>query len=217
MARAPAELAAGGNFMFARQAMMLLEWAARVCRADTTGAPAAGRQTPALLRLLSELARLDTRYFTQMPAVFPNRTSDKEFTLPSRASNPDLELLLLLFDLTRNGQAHQYQQINVDLADGKELQVTLTGVEKGLLLGSITTRPTEHLSFDCFGTGSIALKVRTDVLYLDIKCASSLPASRRAGCSSNPRSKGVPVHGGGHRRRSAGSRTHPRPPLAPSG
>lgn len=180
MARQPEELPGGGNFMFGRQAMMLLEWAARVCRADASGGAGAGRSTPSLNRLSQELAQLDRRYFTELPAVFPKRTSEREFTLPSVGPSPDRELLLLLFDLIRNGQAHQYQQINVDLSDGTELQIALTGVSPGLALDTITTRPTDHLAFGTFGAGNVALIVRTDVLYLDIKAATEragLPTS----------------------------------------
>ena len=42
---------------------------------------------------------------------------------------------------------------------------------KGLLLGSITSGPADLLSFDNLGAGNVALKVRTDILYLDIKLA----------------------------------------------
>jgi hypothetical protein len=180
MARQGESLPGGGNFMFGRQAMMLLEWAARVCRADTSGGAAAGRRTPALAKLSQELFQLDRRYFTEMPATFPARTSQKEFTLPAIGSSPERELLFLLFDLIRNGQAHQYQQINVDLSDGKEFQIGLTGVSSGLTLASVTTRPADHLSFDTFGPGNVSLKVRTDVLYIDFKTAigrARLPTS----------------------------------------
>ena len=156
-------LPGGGNFMFARQAMVLLEWAARVCRADTTGA--------ALKRLSHELNGINPRYFRELPAAFPVRVSEKDFTLPSLGLNADRELLRLVFDLVRNGQAHQYQQINVDLADGTELQVSLSGVDRGLFLGSRSGPPERHLRVEPINADVIALRVFTDVLYLDIRQA----------------------------------------------
>ncbi len=139
------------------------------------GRPAAGGPGRA------ELAQLDRRYFTELPAAFPKRTSEREFTLPSVGQDPDRELLLLLFDLIRNGQGHQYQQINVDLSDGTELQIALTGVSPGLALSTITMRPKDHLAFGTFGAGNVALIVRTDVLYLDIKTAIARAGLPRSG------------------------------------
>jgi hypothetical protein len=156
------ELSGGGNFMFARQAMTLLEWACRVCRADTTGA--------ALRTLAQELAGIEPRYFTELTADVPGPKGDK-FELPSRGPNPRRELLRLLFDLIRNGQAHQYQQINVDLADGRELQIGLSGVTPGLQVGTRPGRPPEHLGVARDAAGNVAILVVTDLLYLDIKTA----------------------------------------------
>ena len=175
-----ASLPGGGNFLFARQAMTLLELAARMCRVDASGGTAAGHRTPSLVRLSHELAQRDRRYFTELPATIPARTSAREFTLPSLGPNPGRELLFMLFDLIRNGQAHQYQQINVDMAGGTELQISLTGVGPNLSLNALTTRPADHLAFATFGPSIVALVVRPDVLYLDVKAAierAGLPTS----------------------------------------
>jgi hypothetical protein len=164
-------LPGGGNFMFARQAMTLLELAARVCRADATGAR--------LRRLSEELARIEPRYFAELPADVPGPNGD-EFDLPSIGANPRRELLRLLFDLIRNGQAHQYQQINVDLADGKELQIGLSGVTPGLQIGARPDRPPEHLGVARDKDGNVAILVVTDLLYRDVKTAieqAGIPAS----------------------------------------
>jgi hypothetical protein len=91
MAREAAErdLPGGGNFMFARQAVTLLELAVRVCRSDATGTM--------LRRLSEELARIEPRYFTELPADVPGPKGD-EFNLSSIGPNPRRELLRLLFD-----------------------------------------------------------------------------------------------------------------------
>jgi len=159
-------LSGGGNFMFARQAMTLLELAARVCRGDTTG--------NALKQLSQELAKIEPRYFTELPAEVPGvkGTADGgDFDLPSIGAHPKRELLRLLFDLIRNGQAHQYQQINVDLADGKELQIGLSGVTLGLQIGGRPERPPQHLGVARNAAGDVGILVVTDLLYCDIKAA----------------------------------------------
>src|SRR5438128_11340070 len=56
-------ISGGGNFMFARHAMGVLEFAARLCSADATGA--------ALRDFSSALHAIEPRYFTQLPASSP--------------------------------------------------------------------------------------------------------------------------------------------------
>jgi len=60
-----------GNFLFARQAMTLLEVACRLCYSDGTG------QT--LKRFAAELARRDARYFTKLPSSCWTPSSPPEF------------------------------------------------------------------------------------------------------------------------------------------
>jgi len=50
-----------GNFMFARQAMTLLEWAARLCASDLSGA--------ALTSLSQALIQIEPLYFTELPGI----------------------------------------------------------------------------------------------------------------------------------------------------
>jgi hypothetical protein len=89
-----------------------------------------------------ELARIEPRYFVELPGPVAGPGG---FALPSQGPNPDRQLLRMLFDLIRNGQAHQYRQINVDLTDGKELQVWLSGVTPGLVIESHVTSPFPRL------------------------------------------------------------------------
>jgi hypothetical protein len=59
-----------GNFMFARQAMTLLEFASRLCHKDAK----------ALSDFSNALKGIEPKYFTRMPSVCAN--PDSEFTLP---------------------------------------------------------------------------------------------------------------------------------------
>ena len=94
-----------------------------------------------------------------------------EFLLPSQGLNPGSELIASLFDLIRNGQAHQYQQIRVRLTDGKDFQFGLTGADHGLFLSRslAADRPVDHLRASKEANGDFWVKVRTDVLFLDIR------------------------------------------------
>jgi hypothetical protein len=156
-----------GNFLFARQAMILLEVACRLCNQDKSG--------QALRALSEELAKRDRRYFTLLPGACwtPQSTAKKpaEFTLPSQSTTPACELLAALFDLIRNGQAHQYQQIRVELTDKKNFQFSLTGAEHQLYLHRSLAggRPRQHLAAHADGHGDIWVTLCTDVLFLDIR------------------------------------------------
>lgn len=156
-----------GNFLFARQALTLLEVACRLCKPDTSG--------KAIQDFSNELAKRDSRYFTPLPGACwnPRSTPKKpaEFTLPSQSTTPACELIAALFDLIRNGQAHQYQQIRVELTDKKNFQFSLTGAEHQLYLHRSFAggRPVQHLVAQVDEDGDIWVTVRTDILFLDIR------------------------------------------------
>jgi hypothetical protein len=65
----------GGNFMFARQALGLLELAARVCAEDKSG--------HALPDLSTALEGIESRYFTPLPGRAP-KSGGPDFDLPSQ-------------------------------------------------------------------------------------------------------------------------------------
>ena len=149
-----------GNFMFALQAMILLELGCRLCFSDQSGA---------LQDFSSQLAARDVRYFTPLPGSCCSSSS--QFQLPNQGANPENELIAVLFDLIRNGQAHQYQQIRVRLTDGIDFQVSLTGAGTGLFLSRVFARgrPADHLRFLKDNKGDLGVRVRTDILFLDIR------------------------------------------------
>jgi hypothetical protein len=61
-----------GNFMFGRQAMTLLEWAARLCKSDGSGT--------ALTAFSAAMEKIDSRYFMPLPGACMK--GGAEFVLP---------------------------------------------------------------------------------------------------------------------------------------
>ncbi len=158
-----------GNFMFARQAMSLIELASRLCASESTGS--------AIADLGNELHSIEPRYFAAMPGPCASpgrrRNGKIEWKLPSRGTGPESQLLWALFDLVRNGQAHQYQQIMVELSDGKVFGVSLTGAEHCCTLSVVQqNRPPDHLELkDYADDDSLWLLVHPGVLFLDFDAA----------------------------------------------
>jgi hypothetical protein len=149
-----------GNLMFARQAMTLLEFACRLCHNDAS----------ALTDFSNALHVIEPKYFTRMPSICAN--PDAEFTLPF-IGNPIGDLLLwALFDQTRHGLAHQYQQIIANLTDGKKFFIELYGADHLRTLQSIqNARTTDHLAYCVDTDKDIGLKVDPAVLFLDFRSA----------------------------------------------
>jgi hypothetical protein len=150
-----------GNFMFGRQAMMLLEFACRLCKADKTG--------QALADFSNMLACHEPRYFTRLPGICVD-SKRMDFALPRHGPDADAQLIAALFDLIRHGQAHQYQQARAHL-DGGDFRFALTGAQYGLPLRVTFAngRPSDHLEACRDQNGDIRVTVRTDVLFLDLR------------------------------------------------
>ena len=149
-----------GNFMFARQAMALLEFGSRLCHNDVN----------ALSDFSNALNSIEPKYFTRMPSVCAK--PDSEFTLPF-VGNPKGDLLLwTLFDQTRHGLAHQYQQIIANLTDEKKFFIELFGADESRFLRNIeNSRTPDHLVYCVDVDGDIGLKVDPAVLFLDFNSA----------------------------------------------
>jgi len=161
-----------GNFMFARQAMTLLEWSSRLACSDTSGL--------ALPRFSAELCLEDVRYFAPLPKPCANVSG---FELPFVGPNPQSQLLWALFDLIRHGQAHQYQQIIVDLKDSQHFTVGLTGPGYQQTLGSVPVSQDNHLCIRKESGGDLSLVVRPDVLFENVKAAVERSGLLGAGLS----------------------------------
>jgi hypothetical protein len=149
------------NFMFARQAMNLLEFAAMLCDTDPSRATIRDFST--------ELKNIEVKYFTQLPGKYPH---PGDFILPHRSSSNETFLLAVLYDLIRHGLAHQYQQIVVTLADEKHFYVSLTGADHGQYLNTFKNqRPSKHLAYTIDNDGDVKLVVYPQVLFLDFEKA----------------------------------------------
>lgn len=161
-----------GNFLFARQGMALVEWACRLSAKDPQG--------QSQIKLTNALHAREARYFARLPGRVP---LPQGFALPATSPKPDYELLAAIWDLVRNGQAHQYCQIVADLTDGWRFGVSLTGADAGRYLDSAlaTGRPADHLQRSVDSASRMYwLKVRTDVLFLDIEHACRVAGIHQA-------------------------------------
>jgi hypothetical protein len=158
-----------GNFMFARQAMGVLEFVSRLCSSDATGR--------ALGDFSAALKSIEPRYFTTLPGSCARpgfRNGRYEWMLPfSSTTQGERELLWAMFDMVRHGQAHQGQQIMVQLRGGDTFGISLTGASYGRTLQSVASapRPDTHLSFRIRQDGGLRLVVRPEMLFLDFKQA----------------------------------------------
>lgn len=161
---------ARGNFMFARQALNLLEAAVLLCSTDhgTRTVPCTG----ALKDLSDALYAIDPLYFTELPGPCADPTN---FRLPFRGRNPRSELIWALYDLIRNGLAHQYQQVIVELngpgPPKVHFGIELTGAVPNLTLDKAEEkRPPKHLGTK-MEKDDLWMHVRTDRLFVDMEKA----------------------------------------------
>jgi hypothetical protein len=146
-----------GNFMFGRQAMSLLEFAARYY----------GRNDELRKHFSEELCKIEPRYFTALPGPVP---FNKDFTLP-HLDNTSI-LLWSLFDLIRHGLAHQYQQILVELTDKKYFYISLDGATYHRDLNKVAaSREGNYLCYDIETDGTLKLLVDPGRLFLDFEDA----------------------------------------------
>jgi hypothetical protein len=140
-----------GNFMFASQAMKLLEFAARLYSSDSTGK---------MHTIFSnELNKIESKYFTPLPSPCVGRNFD--FVPPHVGDTSGRTLLWILFDLIRNGLAHQYQQIIVNLTDKKLFYISLSvGAEHGRYLNVVAgSRPMDHLGYNYDKSGEFSFLI----------------------------------------------------------
>lgn len=157
----------GGNFLFARQTMLLLELASRV----------ASKDAPTFGRFARELYALDPPLFKRIPFE-PKGTRGKvpRIAPPGDASG---ELIALLFDLIRNGQAHYGAMLYARLTDNQNFGVGVTGVREGCTLDTLRSsgeRPVGHMAIKHQSDGDLILWLCPGTLYLDVR-----DASKRAG------------------------------------
>jgi hypothetical protein len=171
-----------GNFMFGLMAMVLLEWACRLCAADQNKASASDPRPVAVYDLGRALHRIRPSYFIPVVAKSKRLSGfvDGEWWLPPSPTamptkrGPWCPLLWLLWDAIRNGQAHQYQQIVAKQSDTK-LYIALDGANYGKTLQTIAADPlhhADHLAPDPIQyLGALGIRVHPEFLYLDVRQA----------------------------------------------
>lgn len=146
-----------GNFLFALQVMIALEWVMRFCSQDDS----------LQKRFLDELENIDSRYFTKLPGG-PSKPP-----FPRLGDESKTHLIWVIFDILRNGQAHQYEQVIVRLPGSESFTVAIAGgANPGLDLASVPKRISrkKYLGFrEESGHGWIYLHV--GLLFLDIEKA----------------------------------------------
>jgi hypothetical protein len=148
--------------MFALLDMILVEFISRFCKQDSTGG---------LLSKFSDcLYDVDKRYFGLVNG-WKGLKQNSKFTIPFK-NQQGKEILCLLFDLIRNGEAHQYQQIIAELQDGI-MSIRISGADFGLNLSKISSR-SGHLDVQHSTNSSnpiLLIQFRPEVMYLDLKRA----------------------------------------------
>jgi hypothetical protein len=184
LAKTP-EARARGNFMFGREAVGLLELASRVCHEDPAG--------QAIIDLSAAIEQIEPHYFTPLPA--PARWP-KEFDLPSsRTQGPrEKQLMCVIYDLVRNGQAHQRQQIIFETTDAKTFGISLTGAayERTLERRLAHGRPPEHLSLLHSEVGDVFVVLCPEVLFLDLQAAIDTSGIFKRGFTFTHLARGAP-------------------------
>ncbi len=99
-------------------------------------------------------------------------TEPTEFDLPvyPRRSKHRAPLLWMLFDLIRNGQAHQYQQVVLRL--DRDVYLQLGGVRyRRRLRHAAAGGMADHLAYAWDARRELCITVRPEMLFLDIKRA----------------------------------------------
>ncbi len=115
----------------------------------------------------TKLFEIEPRYGIDL--AYKKPPSANEFIIPC-SQNTGGTLLALLFDVIRNGHAHEYETKPVSLSCGGTLVVGLTGANKNfcLKLPSERERREKHLVQHRDSTAScLVLSVRSDILFLD--------------------------------------------------
>lgn len=158
VAFAPVMQANRGNFLFAFQAMALLELASRLC--DGAGA---------LEKFTAALRKRNPRYFTILPMPRVRAKRGLAFPRSDRREPQRAELLEILFDVVRNGLAHQYAQKHTLLSDG-HLHVIVTGADVGRSLDDVGPAD-EHLGVQ-IDESDLWIMLRTDIFFRDVRDAA---------------------------------------------
>ena len=156
---------ARGNFNFALLDMILLEFISRYCNMDETG--------KTLEEFSYVLYDINKKYFIKLPL---SEKIKLNFNLPYHSKPERIvnrkyandELLWVLFDLIRNGKAHNYQEIIGKFEDGHYLLISISGPEYGLTLDKIKTK-SRHLEHGIiYDNNDIVIYFRPEIMFQDL-------------------------------------------------
>lgn len=153
-----------GSFLFARQAMLLVELATTVARQDA----------PTIQRFAFELRKREALLFKRIPYK-PGPGTRGRVPRIAPVGDPTSELIELLFDLVRNGHAHFGHQLYAPLKEGAALGVTVLGVAKGRTIDKVRPqggRTIDHLRCTKLSDGNLVMRFCAGTLYLDVRDAS---------------------------------------------
>jgi hypothetical protein len=153
-----------GSFLFARQAMLLVELASTV----------AGQDPATFRRFSRELQNREALLFKSIP-YHPGPGTRGRIPRVAADGDPTSELIALLFDLARNGHAHFGHQLYAPLKGGQAFGLVLLGVWKGRTIDRIRPsggRVLEHLSCTKQTDGNLVMRLCPGTLYLDVRDAS---------------------------------------------
>lgn len=157
-----AEPAPAGNFLFALLGMVFLEFIG-----DAT------KPRPVFVTFCEKLNERNPRYFAELPDKVPGYGSAP---IPKLAGKPKKRMLIAaLFQLIRNGHAHKYHQISLELKNGNTFGVSVTGAdhEAPLEPGTDDQRRALHLTErSAPDTNDVWLCFCPDVFYSDVKWAA---------------------------------------------
>jgi hypothetical protein len=146
-----------GNFSFGFQSMVLLEFGSRLCSsADDYES------------LFGALETIEPRYFVELPEAVKKTKPP----LTSSVIPPGLELsrqlIWWLYDIVRNGEAHQYQRFIVNLRARKKFAVQLCGPHFGR---DVQSNDPNHLTHILNGNRDVLLHICPDVFFSHVKAA----------------------------------------------
>lgn len=146
--------------MFALLSMILLEFACRVC-SDKPGV---------MQDFERDLSRIEPLYFTPLPGTC---NQPGEFLLPGqRPGMRPTNLLSMIFDLLRNGKAHQYSSMIATLKCGHCVDLRVGGPTRTRAIQKTARkRAWTHLRYDVTLDDDLLITTRPDQMFLDIKHA----------------------------------------------
>lgn len=152
-----------GPVFFGFLAMHLLEFVCRLCK----------NNEQALIEFSRCLYELERKYFIQLPNLSSGhkkskKRKNKPFSLPHLdGQDSDGLLLTLLFNLVRNGIAHLYQPIVINLKDDKKFYIVLGSASREIDV----KENSNHLCYDIDQNGDIRMLVYPEYVLRHVELA----------------------------------------------